>query len=108
MARMRTVPMRMSPTGYARSSNLVVELDSQTARSPKPQAVEVRAMATIRPSNQMRQRADVPRASPQKARMPATANGTADRNPASAKDGYGTVTPSPTSSIDQTTPPPPP
>src|SRR2546429_237779 len=42
------------------------------------------------PSNQTRHREDVPRALPQNARMPANANGTAARNPASASDGYGT------------------
>src|SRR5258708_16606680 len=100
MARMRTVPTRISPTGYARSSHLVVEAESHTARNPKPHAVEVRAMETMMPSNHTRQRADVPRASPQNERMPAIANGTADRNPPSPTDGHGTFTPIPPPSTD--------
>ena len=97
MARMRIVPIRMSPTGYARSRILVGLSDVHTDFSPNAQAVDVRANATMTPSNQTRQREEVPRALPQKARMPANANGTADRNPASARDGYGTCRPSPTS-----------
>src|SRR5439155_21191472 len=73
--------------------------------SPNAHAVEVRARATMTPANQTRHREDVPRAPPQKARMPANANGTAHRKPASASDGYGTCTPIPTSQIDQTTSP---
>src|SRR5438094_9727942 len=107
MARIRTVPIRMSETGYARSNALVVHgsSDAYTVRSPKPHAVEVSARATMTPSNQTRQCADVPRASLQKARIPATANGTADRNPASASDGQGTCSPSPTAYLAHTTQP---
>jgi len=85
------------PDWICKIESFGVELDSQTVRRPKPQAVEVRARATITPSNQMRQREEVPRASPQKARMPAIAKGTAARKPTSANDGYGTGTPIPTS-----------
>src|SRR5260370_12884734 len=109
MARIRTVPTTMSKRGYARLSALAAHGPpaSQTVRSPKPHAVEVRARATITPSNQTRHRDDVPSAaSLQNARMPATANGTANRKPTSASDGDGTVTRSPTSYIDQTTAPP--
>src|SRR5260370_24100249 len=109
MARIRTVPTTMSDSGYARLSALAAQGPpaSQTVRSPKPHAVEVRARATMTPSNQTRHREDVPKAaSLQKARMPATANGTANRNPASASDGDGTGIRSPTSYIDQTTSPP--
>src|SRR5260370_41948109 len=98
----------MSESGYGRLSDLAAQGPpaSHTVRSPKPHAVEVRARATITPSNQTRHREDVPRAaSLQKARMPATANGTANRNPASASDGDGTGIRSPTSYIDQTTSP---
>src|SRR5690242_10722026 len=105
MARIKTVPTRMSLTGYARSRSLVEESDSHTVRRPKAHAVEVRAMATITPSNHTRHRVEVPRAAPlQKDLMPPIAKGTAVRKPASASDGYG-VTLNPTSLIDHTTSP---
>ncbi len=65
-------------------------LESQTDFSPNAHAVDVRAMATMTPSNQTRQCDDVPRGALQNARMPKNANGTAARNPTSASDGYGT------------------
>ncbi len=81
------MPIRTSDTGYARSKSLVGESEFQTSRRPKPQAVEIRASPTIRPSNHTRHCAEVPRAAPQKQRMPAIAKGTAARKPASASEG---------------------
>src|SRR5436305_5752335 len=97
MARIRIVPIRMSPTGYARSRILVGLLDVHTDFSPNAHAVDVRARATMTPSNQTRQCEDVPRGALQNARMPPMAKGTAERKPTSASEGYGVWTFRPTS-----------
>src|ERR1700686_4031461 len=69
------------------------------------QATNMRASATMAPSNHSRSRTEVPREEVKKAMMPAPASGTAPRKPTSAADGYGTATPIPTSYTDQATSP---
>jgi len=92
--------MTMSPTGYARLttfSSRGIDVSSKTIFSPSVQLTNNNASKTIAPSSQSRRRVAVPRGGEKKARTPAAARGIAPRKPASAADGYGTLTPRPTS-----------